>query len=71
MAIRAAAPRGAGNIGAGPRDARLRRGVLAFLVALVLSVLLVRSGLHPALRLALVAPFFVASNGLYMGLYGA
>jgi hypothetical protein len=71
MAIRAAALRGAGNIGQGPRDARLRRGVIAFLVALVLAVLLVRSGVHPALRIALVAPFFVASNGLYMGLYGA
>jgi hypothetical protein len=45
--------------------------VVAFLVALVLAVLLVRSGLHPALRLALVVPFFVAANGLYMGLYGA
>jgi uncharacterized membrane protein len=71
MAIRAAAPRGAGNIGEVPRDARLRRGVVAFLVALVMAVLMVRSGLHPALRLVLVAPFFVAANGLYMGLYGA
>ena len=71
MAIRAPAPRGAGNIGEGPRDARLRGGVMAFLVALVVSVLLVRSGLHPGLRLLLLAPFFVAANGLYMGLYGA
>jgi hypothetical protein len=61
----------AGNIGAGPRDARLRGGVVAFLVALVIAVLLVRSGWHPALRVALVVPFFAAANGLYMGLFGA
>jgi hypothetical protein len=65
------AARGEGNIGEGPRDARLRRGVMAFLVALGVAVLLVRSGVHPALRLVLVAPFFMAANGLYMGLYGA
>jgi hypothetical protein len=67
----ASAPRGEGNIGAGPRDARLRRGVLAFVLALAVAVPLVRSGLHPALRVVLVVPFFMAANGLYMGLYGA
>lgn len=49
----------------------MRMGVIAFLVALALSVIIVRWGLHPALRLVLVAPFFFAANGLYMGLYGA
>ena len=66
-----ASPLGAGNIGEGPRDARLRMGVIAFLVALVIAVVMVRFGFHPALRIVLVAPFFVAANGLYMGLYGA
>jgi hypothetical protein len=67
----AARARSEGNIGAGPRDARLRTGVLAFLVALVIAVAMVRFGLHPALRATLVVPFFIAANGLYMGLYGA
>jgi hypothetical protein len=62
---------GEGNIGEGPRNARMRSGVLAFLVALVLAVGMARFGVHPALRLVLVVPFFFASNGLYMGLYGA
>jgi len=62
--------RGEGNIGEGPQSARMRTGVVAFLIALGLSVAVVRSGLHPAVRIALVAPFFVAVNGLYMGLYG-
>jgi len=60
-----------GNIGEGPRNARLQKGVMAFVVAMVVAVLLVRSGLHPALRLLLLAPFFAAANGLYMGLFGA
>ena len=63
--------RGEGNIGEGPQNARMRGGVLAFLVALVIAVGMVRLGVHPALRLVLVAPFFVAANGLYMGLFGA
>ena len=62
---------GAGNIGEGPRNARMRKGVLAFLVALGLAVLMARLGVHPAVRVLLVVPFFFASNGLYMGLYGA
>ncbi len=65
------AARGEGNIGEAPRDARLRAGVVAFLVALTLAVVVIRSGLPPALRAALVAPFFFAANGLYMGLFGA
>jgi hypothetical protein len=63
--------RGEGNIGEGPQNARMRGGVLAFLVALVLAVTMIHLGVHPALRLVLVAPFFVAANGLYMGLFGA
>ena len=63
--------RGEGNIGEGPRNARMRNGVLAFLVALGLAVLMTRFGVHPALRLVLVVPFFFATNGLTMGLYGA
>lgn len=66
-----AVPRGEGNIGEGPQNARLRAGVLAFLVALALAVVMIRFGLPSALRLALLAPFFVAANGLYMGLFGA
>ncbi len=65
------APRGEGNLGEGPRDARLRLGVVAFLVAVVAAVLVVRSGAHPLIRLALLVPFFFAANGLYMSLYGA
>jgi hypothetical protein len=63
--------RGEGNIGEGPQNVRMRGGVMAFLVALVLAVGMVRLGVHPGLRLVLVAPFFVAANGLYMGLFGA
>jgi hypothetical protein len=63
--------RGEGNIGEGPRNARMRKGVVAFLVALALAVLMARFGVHPALRLLLVVPFFFATNGLTMGLYGA
>jgi hypothetical protein len=63
--------RGEGNIGEGPRNARMRSGVIAFLVALALAVLMARFGVHPALRLLLVVPFFFATNGLTMGLYGA
>ena len=66
-----AAPRGEGNIGEGPQNARLRAGVLAFVVALALAVAMIRSGFPAALRLALLVPFFVAANGLYMGLFGA
>jgi uncharacterized membrane protein len=62
---------GEGNIGAGPQSARMRMGVVAFLIALALAVLMVRWGAPPALRVALVVPFFFAANGLYMGLYGA
>jgi hypothetical protein len=62
---------GEGNIGAGPQNARMRTGVVAFLVALATAVTMVRFGVHPALRLALVLPFFMAANGLYMGLFGA
>ena len=63
--------RGEGNIGEGPQNARMQRGVLAFLVALVMAVAMVHLGAHPALRLVLLAPFFMAANGLYMGLFGA
>lgn len=63
--------RGEGNIGEGPQNVRLRGGVMAFLVALVIAVAMVRLGAPAALRLMLVAPFFVAANGLYMGLFGA
>lgn len=49
----------------------MRTGVIAFLIALALAVVMVRAGVHPALRACLVLPFFVAANGLYMGLYGA
>jgi len=64
-------PRGEGNIGEGPQNARLRAGVVAFLVSLTLAVAMIRAGLPTALRAVLVAPFFVAANGLYMGLFGA
>jgi hypothetical protein len=64
-------PRVEGNIGEGPQNARMRGGVIAFVVAIAVSVVLVRSGLHPALRLLLLVPFFVAANGVYMGLFGA
>jgi len=64
-------PRGEGNIGEGPQNARMRAGVIAFVVAIAVSVAMVRSGLHPALRLLLLVPFFFAANGVYMGLFGA
>lgn len=64
-------PRVEGNIGEGPQNARMRSGVIAFVVAIAISVVMVRSGLHPALRLLLLVPFFVAANGVYMGLFGA
>jgi hypothetical protein len=68
--MRATLP-GEGNIGEGPRNARMRKGVLAFLVALGLAVGMARLGVRPALRLVLVVPFWFAANGLDMGLYGA
>jgi hypothetical protein len=68
--MRATLP-GESNIGEGPRNARMRKGVLAFLVALALAVVMARLGAPLALRLVLVVPFWFAANGLYMGLYGA
>jgi hypothetical protein len=63
--------RAEGNIGAGPQSARMRVGVVAFVIALALAVWMVRAGAPLPLRLALVLPFFAAANGLYMGLFGA
>jgi hypothetical protein len=48
----------------------LRFGVIVFAVGLVLSVILVKSGLHPGLRSVLFVPFFLASNAIAMGLFG-
>jgi hypothetical protein len=48
----------------------LRFGVLVFAFGLVMSVVLVKSGIHPGLRSVLFVPFFLASNAIGMGLTG-
>lgn len=48
----------------------LRFGVIVFALGLVLSVVLVKTGIHPGLRSILFVPFFLASNAIGMGLTG-
>jgi hypothetical protein len=48
----------------------LRFGVLVFAFGLVMSVVLVKSGIHSGLRSVLFVPFFLASNAIGMGLTG-
>lgn len=59
-----------GNLGQIQQDQRLRLGVVAVALGILLAVLLIKLGAPPAMRLALFVPFFFGSAGVYMGLYG-
>lgn len=48
----------------------LRFGVIVFAFGLVMSVVLVKSGIHSGLRSVLFVPFFLATNAIGMGLTG-
>ena len=56
------------NIGPRERRQRMLVGALFFVVSAAIGVGLVTSHVHPAWRLGLVLPLFVASLGLFQGL---
>jgi hypothetical protein len=56
------------NIGPGERRRRLFVGLAFFAVSAAIAVALVASHVHPAWRLALVFPLFVAALGLFQAL---
>lgn len=58
-----------GNLGANAQNRRLRMSILALLVGLILSTVMLRSGVPAAGRLVLFFPFFAAAFGAYQGLF--
>ena len=59
------------NLPEAEQNRRLRMGVTAFTITLVLAVVLLKLGIPPLFRTLLFLPFLVAANGVYMGLYKA
>ena len=59
------------NLPEAEQNRRLRMGVTAFTITLVLAVVLLKLGLPPLWRTLLFLPFRVAANGVYMGLFKA
>ena len=57
------------NLTEADQNQRLRMGVIAFTLTLMVAVLLLKLGVGPAWRLLLFVPFGIASNGLFMGLF--
>ena len=53
------------NIGPGERHKRLRFGIVAFGVSVVIGALFVATGVRPVWRLSLFLPLFVAGLGYF------
>jgi hypothetical protein len=53
------------NLGPGERRKRLRLGVVAFGVSVVIAAVLVATGVRPVWRLSLFLPLFVAGLGYF------
>jgi hypothetical protein len=62
--------RPAGNLSDDHQTRRLRGGVLAFGVALVIAVAMLKLGAPTPARLLLFVPFLAACFGLFQGLHG-
>ena len=58
-----------GNLGEEEQNRRLRMGVLASTVAMILAVIVVKLDLWAGYRVLMFLPFLFAANGVYMGLY--
>jgi len=58
-----------GNLGCGEQSKRLRMGVIAFTISLVIAVVMLKLGAAPGYRVALFLPFLAAANGVWQGLY--
>ena len=63
----AVAPRG--NLDTTAQETQMRAGLIALAAALVLAVLLTRSGVAPGYRVVAFLPFFVAAYGVLSALY--
>jgi hypothetical protein len=61
--------RATGNLSERARDKRIRTGVGLFTLGLVLSVIMVKSGINPLYRLALIIPFWVSGQAFFSALY--
>jgi len=61
-------PERVANIGPGERRRRLFVGLAFFAASVALAAALVASHVHPAWRLALVFPLFLAALGLFQAL---
>jgi hypothetical protein len=59
------------NITEDEQNRRLRMGVVFFTVTLVAAVVLLKLDVAAGWRALLFVPFFVAANGLFMGLFKA
>lgn len=58
-----------GNVTDESQARRLRHGVIAFAAALFIGIFMVKSGVGPLFRAALLVPFFIAGNGFFSALY--
>lgn len=58
-----------GNLDAAAQDQQMRIGLLALAGALVVAILLAKSGASPAYRALAFLPFFFAANGVLAALY--
>jgi uncharacterized membrane protein YecN with MAPEG domain len=58
-----------GNLDSNAQDRQLRVGLVALAVALVVTLLLVKSGAPPVVRAAAFLPFFFAAYGVLAAFY--
>jgi hypothetical protein len=58
-----------GNVTVDSQAKRLRYGVFMFAIAMLIGIVMVKSGVGPVYRAMLLVPFWIAGNGFFSALY--